>query len=160
MDKSKLMLTLIIVLLLLLLGTIVGAVMYIGTSLKNTQAAAPPKPSANLSVDQIDLYPLSSAINTNLLAEKPGDNNAIRISITIGIDNTDKKNSPDVLTLVQNKEAIVRDAALTILRGKTASYMKSDDGQQGFSKDLLDKLQTLFQTNLIVAVYISDIYVQ
>ncbi len=168
MEKSKPMMIIIIVLLVVLVGIIVGASFYIVSNLNkgsvNTEQTAPPTDASlgepkNLTPDKIDTVNLSQPINTNLLPEKEGESRAVRISLSIGIDNTDSKNSKKFIELLQSREAVIRDTALSVLRNKTASELNAGDSKDILADEILVELQEVFQSELIVKVYISDIYI-
>ncbi len=162
MEKNKVMMIVIIILLVVLLATIVG-VSFVAfrvftenkDSVATTQQVTP-----QLTPDQIDTLPLSSAMSTNLAAGSDGTSHIIKLSIAVGVNNTDKKLSPEFATLVQTKEAIIRDIALDVVKSKTYEELSRPDGRDILREEILVRLQNEFKNNLLVAVYISDWYLQ
>ena len=148
----------IIALLVLVLGAI-GFVSFflMKTMGKNTPNVTAAAPAAKLTVDQIEKVPLSSPLSTNLLSGNDGVEHYVKIDLSIGVNNTDKKESPKMITSLQNNEMVVRDIVLSILRGQTYNDLTQPDGQDLLKENIKSQLQDEFNSNLIVQVYISDL---
>jgi len=150
----------IIALLVLLLGAISAAsFFFIKTMGKgdNAEAASTEAPAVKLTVDQIEKVPLSSPISTNLSAGRDGVEHYVKINLAIGVNNTDKKESPKMVTSLQSNEMVVRDIILGVLRNQTYDVLTDTDGQELLKDSIKTQLQEEFNSNLIVQVYISDL---
>ncbi len=160
-DKNRIMMILILVLLVVLLGTIVGVSFY-AMKILNAGAQAQQKPVevSRLSVDEIDTVSMGDPISTNLKSTGDDKEHVARMSISVGIDNTDKKKSPATLQKVQDKIVVARDIALSTIMNTTYDDLMRPDGYDILKNQILAKLQETFNDNLIVEVYISDTYVQ
>jgi len=155
----------IIALLVILLGAVAFVSFYLFKTIgKNTSETANAASEANtatpvtkLTVDQIEKVPLSSPISTNLLTGDDGVEHYVKINLSIGVNNTDKKESPKMLTSLANNEMVVRDIILGILRNQTYEDLTLPEGQELLKDNIKSKLQDEFNSNLIVQVYISDL---
>jgi len=166
MEKNKMMMIVIIILLVLLLGTIVGVSLYalnaIGSGAEaeadNTEWSVS-GPAVRLGVDEITKVPLTSAISTNLRISEDGLNHYVRINFSIGINNTNKADSNELILKLQDNEVVIRDAIYQILRNKTYEDMANteEDSLRIIKDEIKGKLQDIFQSNLIVEIYISEI---
>jgi len=159
LDKSKPLMITIIALLVILLGAISFASFYfVRTMEKNASGASNTLTQAtHLSVDQIEKVSLSSPISTNLLNGKDGVEHYVKINLSVGVNNTDKKESPRMLSSLKSNEMVVRDIVLAILRNQTYEELTNPDGQDLLKDNIKTQLQDEFKSNLIVQVYISDL---
>ncbi len=164
MEKSKLMSIIIIVLLVVLIG-IVGVISFKAFSLLNQgeDAAAETETTQQASyvpIANIETVALTSPISTNLKTGPSGIEYSIRLSIAIGVDNTDPKASAELIAMLSAKEPIVRDICLSVITNMTYEELKAGDTQAILSNAILQRLQEEFETTLIYEVYVSDIYYQ
>ncbi len=166
MEKNKLMMIVIIVLLLLLLGTIVGvsvfALRYVNN--RNIEEASLDSPKATtvkqLKPDEIKEVPLLDPLSANLMTGADGVEHVIRVKISTGIDNTDKKQSPITIATVTANDTIIRDLAIDVLKKTTYQELSRPDGNDILKDRLLKRIQETFADNLIVTVYLSEMYLQ
>ncbi len=162
MEKSKIMFIVIIALLVILIG-IIGFISFKAFSMLNADPAAEEnatQQTSYVSIADIQTVPLSSPISTNLKTGPSGLEYSIRVSVAIGVNTTDQENSPALITLLTEKEPIVRDICLSVITNMTYEELKAGDSQAILSKAILLRLQEEFETNLIYDVYVSDIYIQ
>ena len=161
-GSSKPMLTIIIILLVLLLGTMVGASLYIlkeiraGGSASEGQAAASAPPA--LTIDQVTKVPLST-VSTNLRAGPDGTSGYVKLTLQVGVNNTVKKQSDAVIKSLADNEAVALDIVNGVLRDKTKEDLSGSDsnGMQSLKDEISDKLRQAFSTTLIVDVYVVEI---
>ena len=159
MDKSKPLMIIIIALLVVLIGAIsFVSVFFIKTmGHESTGVSGAETPAAQLTIDQIEKVPLSSPISTNLSSGNDGAVHYVKINLSIGVNNTDKKESPKMLASLQNNETVVRDIVLGIVRSQTYEALTATEGQELLKYNIKTQLQEEFSSNLIVQVYISDL---
>ena len=149
----------IIALLVVLLGAI-GFVSFfvLRTMGGNTQSAQGTEaPVTKLTLDQIEKVSLSSPISTNLLSGNDGVEHYVKINLSVGVNNTDKKESPKMVSSLQSNEMVIRDIVLGILRNQTYEDLTVPEGQDLLKDNIKTQLQDEFNSNLIVQVYISDL---
>jgi flagellar basal body-associated protein FliL len=165
MSNGKSMLIVFGVFMLVIIGVMVGAVFYISTLIgksggQSADGAPPPmQQQMQLAVDQISIFSLQNPISVNLLDGGDGVQHVIRLNVSIGVNNTDAKASPALLTTLANSEVIIRDAVNTILRNKTIQEVSAEeDGQAAIKQEILEKMQDIYKTPLIHEVYIGEIY--
>ncbi len=162
MEKSKIMFIVIIALLVILIG-IIGFISFKAFDMLNNGNEGNDNVVVQdnyVSISDLETVELSSPISTNLKTGASGLEYSIRVSIAIGVNNTDKDNSPKIIDLLTTKEAIVRDICLSVITNMTYEELKAGDTQSILSKAILLRLQEEFETNLIYDVYVSDIYIQ
>lgn len=163
MDKGKIVMIVIIGLLVVLLG-IIGVVGYkLVSSMSNENEAADAAPEeVVLTPSEITVVPVTEPIATNLKEGADGVAHSVRVTVAVGVDTREDnaKESAELVTLLTEKEVIVKDTCLTVIRDKTYEELKQNDAKTVLSEEILVSLQEAFDTNLIYAVYISDIYVQ
>ncbi len=162
-NKGKAMMIVIIVLLCVLIVSIFGVSFYAfrtfntnndnivdsGSNLVNTKVLNPA---------EITTYQLSAPIAVNLAVGTDGSQHSMSVEVGIGIDNTDKKESPTFLSLVQSQEVVVRDVIISVFRTKTIDEMRAVDSQEAVKQEILDKLRAEFDSNLIYSVYFGTFY--
>ena len=158
-NKNKLMMIIIIVLLAVLLVTI-AAVSVIAFRVISSE---PEDPAASilqvvpaLTPEDIYIVELSSPISTNLAVGASGATHFIRLSLALGVNNTEGRGSTDFIELISASEPIVRDVMLGVIKSKTYEELSRLGGRDVLRDEMLIRLQNTFQSNLLVAVYISD----
>ena len=159
MDKQKTLMIIIISLLVVLLGAVAFVSVYV-LKISDRYANEPPRTydtGTRLTVNQIEKVPLSSPISTNLYSKNDGVERYVKINLSIGINNTDKKESPKMLESLVKNEMVTRDIVLSILRNQTYEELTQPEGQELLKDHIKARLQEEYDTNLIVQVYISDL---
>jgi flagellar basal body-associated protein FliL len=149
----------IIVLLVILLGAVAFALIFV-LRLSDEHpngAIETSQQSGELTLDQIEKVPLSSPISTNLLRGADDAEHYVKINLSIGVNNTDKKESPKILESLNKNEMVTRDIVLSILRNQTYEDLSFPDRQELLKDNIRTRLQEEYGSNLIVQVYISDL---
>lgn len=158
LDKNKAMMIAIIILLVVLLVTI-GVGFFI--TFKNLDKSSAPKDEKPTAVDQNNISLVTAdEIITNLRVGADEKTHTIKVKISLGIDTSDKKNSEEFITMLGEKDLVVSDVILGVLRNKTYEELNKGDAQEILRDEILGKLQQQFNTNLIVTVYVSDLFLQ
>jgi flagellar basal body-associated protein FliL len=150
--------------LVVLIG-VVGSAMFFGYQYlkpmsagegSSTQNAAPESNEA-LKLNEIDKVPLSSEITTNLMPGNDGAEHYVKVQLTIGVNNTDKKESPEIVESLTANESITRDIVLSILHNHTYEELRAPEGQELLKDNIKIRLREEYDTHLIYQVYISDL---
>ncbi len=160
-NKGKAMMIIIIVLLSVLIISIFGVSFYALKMLNgnnSNETTVDMNTGRVLTPAEITTYDLASPISVNLATGTDGVRHSMSVEVGIGIDNTDKKESPSFLTLIQSQEVVVRDVIISVLRTKTVEEMQQIDSQEAIKQEILDKLRAEFSTNLIYSVYFGTFY--
>ncbi len=165
MDKSKKLFIVIIVLLVLLIGLIgfISFKLFSAISANEGEGANDPavtQQSSKVAISDIQTVSLAEPISTNLKIGPSGIEYGIRVSVSMGINNTDPKAAEPLIALLTSKEVIVRDICISVITNMTYEELKAGDAQAILSNAILVRLQEEFETNLICEVYVSDIYIQ
>ncbi len=160
-NKGKAMMIVIIVLLSILIVSIVGVGFFTMKAFKTSATVEKQiDVTQNKVLDAKDVftYELKNPIAVNLAIGTDQQQHSASVEIGIGIDNTDKKNSPTFITLIQAQEVVVRDVVISVLRTKTIDEMSSLDSQELIRQEILEKLRTEFNSELIYSVYFGTFY--
>jgi flagellar basal body-associated protein FliL len=163
MEKSKLMMIVIIALLVLLLATVVGVSFYI-MGLVNSQEAldpnAPPQAARALSLEEQQVVSLGEPIVTNLARDPnagPRDRGRmIRISVLFSYDITDSKLAAELAAKIDANLHIARSIALACIISSTYEDLSDAEGMANLADKIKIRLQEEFETSLIVSVYFDD----
>jgi len=155
------MMVVIIALLVILLVAIGGVSFFayrviasggLGTGQQNaTQQVVP-----ELKPDEVEILKLASPISTDLAIGADGKAHLIRLSLAVGVDNTDKKESPKLIALIVAKETLIRDIALGVIKSKTYEELSRPDGRDILKNEILEHIQATFQNPLLVSILIDD----
>jgi flagellar basal body-associated protein FliL len=158
-EKNKVMLVIIMALLALLLA----AIGFFGFSLMKFMKAGAQGEKAHaegtLSIEEVKLVELTKALSTNIMSEADNSRHVASVNISIGVDGTSKK-SEDLMETLREKESVVRDICLDVLRGSAYEELAVPEGKNQFRDAVLEKLRGEFQTNLIYQVYVKDWYLE
>lgn len=145
---------LIALLLLIVLG--IGFVGYLLASKKtpvviNTNTTS----VANTTLDASPYtYPLDEFL-VNLADE--GGKTYLKIKISLGYDTKNKKNMDKELA---DKTDNLRDTVISVLRSKKSTDINTQAGVDSLKKDIITRVNPLFQSGKVNSVYINDILVQ
>lgn len=161
MEKNKILMIVIIVLLVVLLGAIIFLGITIGNIVKTNESESnrgTVTRDVPVSLDELAIVPLDSAINTNLKTGTDGVSHMASVSLSVGAIKTNKKESPKIIESLTLNADVVKDICLSAIRAKTFEELRRQDGQDVLRNEILIRLREEFQTNLIYTVYITDMY--
>ena len=163
MDKNNVMMTVIIILLVVLLGIIGFMSFYLMDFFANSKNAPPaPQIGSERHVPQDQQVTVVYDEPIKGLISEPGANpHAITFKLSIGLDNSDKKQSKavaDLNTLLVARESVIKSFVSEILYNHPHEDFADNTGtmKTTLSKEILERLQVEFQTDLIVDVYLSE----
>ncbi len=158
MEKNKVMMIVIIVLLFVLLGTVVGVGFYAINALSSDeqQISESEKAVPKLKPHEITVVHVNDAIAVNLQPGEDGsDSHYARIKISVGVNNLEK-DSAEFITMLQEREVLIKDLAIDVLRSKTYESLSRPDSIELLKMEMLERLREKFDTNLIVDVIVSE----
>ena len=160
--RNKGMIIIIIVLLVVLMAAAGIGVFFFVQSSDRQQEMEIDAPATVLHLSEQDIFDidLDSPIRTNLAKSIDGSSHVISIDLSIGINNTVNRESNAIIDLVTEKDRVVRNVALTVIRKRTIQELERPDGLEMLERDILSRLQEQFNSNLIVRVIGSDMILQ
>jgi flagellar basal body-associated protein FliL len=126
---------------------------------ENSQGGQTDGVSQNSSVGPADIETVKfkEPITTNLaISASSSKTHMIQFSFSVGVNKTVKKESAAMAALLQEKEDIVKRAAIDLISRKTPEQIETPEAKNIFAKELLDRLQNDFDTNLIVDIYVYE----
>jgi flagellar basal body-associated protein FliL len=162
MEKSKLMMIIIMALLVLLLGTVGGVSFYVMNMIRNQPSLADAGSAAqqvarNLSIDEMETISLGDTMLTNLArSEGSRQNHYLRASGFIAYDATDRKEAEALAARINENIQFARSIALACIWGSTYEELSETDGPAILADRIRIRLQEEFESNLIVRVYFED----
>ena len=160
MDKNKGMFAVIIALLLIVLGSVGGIGYYLISSpggLGGGEGGILVSASNRVGLDDLVEIVIPDPIVTNLATTEDGrTGNMARVSLSIGIDNTDERRSRDIIRTVSDNENIVKDLVISVITQKTINDLNQANSREILRDEILKVLQEEFNTNLIVRVIIHE----
>ncbi|MCL2216340.1 MAG: flagellar basal body-associated FliL family protein [Defluviitaleaceae bacterium] len=165
MDKSKLMMIIIIALLVLLLGTVVGVTFYlinlVGDESPDFQQAEDRTLPPNLSLMDLVEIPLGERFSTNLAIGEHGTSDTVLASIVLGINNTGEQGEiDDFVDDVNDRIRMARGIVLDVLGERTYEQVRTPEGRNAAAEEIKLRLQAAFSTNLIILVEFPEWFVQ
>ena len=157
MEKSNLMMIVIIVLLLALLGTVVGVAFFAFNMVQGMEAASAgagfERQVRTLHPDEINHVMVGSEITTNLANEGGSiSNHFIRAQLVVGYDNTQGRDSENAAELIEENMTAIRMMAIDSISSRTFAELSSPGGRIALQDELLYALQNDFRTNMVVSV--------
>ena len=158
MEKGKTMMIVIIALLVLLLGTVIAvSIMLIGSFGDGTavEVDQPAQTIRDFSIGDLETISLGASFSTNLAVD-PADGvttHIVRTDVFIAIDT--RGDAAELTTLRNNlslRNAMARSVVINTFLEMTFTDIRSPEGKAAVSEIILDRLQDLFESNLIVLV--------
>jgi len=161
MDKNKGMMMIIIIMLGLIIAAIIaGAVFLLMSDFGNADGQqivveihhAPQE----ISEQDIRSFTLSNDITTNLFSPD-GGRHVVRVTVGIGINNTDESEADDFIDMLLEREIVILDTVTNVLRRTTRQQLEVVGGSEAVADEILDALQVAFGSQLIVRVYLGNL---
>ncbi|MDQ7082638.1 MAG: flagellar basal body-associated protein FliL [Aquificota bacterium] len=110
-----------------------------------------PKPTVSPEAVGV-MYKLEPAFIVNLA--DPELTMYARVSVTLELA------SPEVVTEVQKREPIIRDAVIEILSNKTSRELRSPEGREQLKLEIIKRINTILVQGGIRNVYFTEFVVQ
>ena len=162
MDKSRLMLIVIIALLIILIGAVIGTALFLFSGnatdpniFAETVDHVHPVQRRTL-MDLIEV-PLGERINTNLATAADGRVAMVLSEVVVGIDNQAEASELDPFLI--NFNARIGMARSIIINEFGRAYfddINTTEGQLALAETMTRALREAFDTNLILRVFFSD----
>lgn len=161
-GKNKMGTTLIIVLLVALVLSIIAGftVLYIKMAKGDKKVEPATTSIESIAMEDISIFSTGKVIVTNLQEGPDKESHVIRLGVNLGIDISKKKakDAEALLLTLEEKKPIVNDIITSVCRSKTFEELKRNDAKVILKDEILLKIQKKFNTNLIVDVYIDEIF--
>lgn len=148
-GKGKLLLALLLLLILLAGGG--GGAYYFLFVKKEEKKEEVPEPKVSPEAVGV-MYKLEPAFIVNLA--DPELTMYARVSVTLELS------SPEVVTEVQKREPIIRDAVIEILSNKTSRELRSPEGREQLKLEIIKRINTILVQGGIRNVYFTEFVVQ
>ncbi|WP_180270673.1 flagellar basal body-associated FliL family protein [Sporanaerobium hydrogeniformans] len=155
MDK-KFKIFVIVTLAILLIA--IGGCTFVVLNLINKTNSAVSEAVKEEKPKELKVVGLGDAITVNL-SDEYGESHVMRVVISFGVDEKSKefkKFNSDVT----EKNVIIRDAIIDIMREQTFEMMNKKDGKTKLSDEVKTKINKLLDTKIIEKVYCSDFFIQ
>ena len=157
-DKGKGMMLIIIIMLgVIIVAIVAGAVFLLTSDFGNggeMQIVIIEQPA--ISEQDIRAVTLSSDITTNLLSHD-GARHVVRVTVGVGINNTNESEADDFISMLLEREIVMKDIATNILRRTTREQLAVVGGTEAVADEILEALQDAFGSQLIVRVYLGNL---
>ncbi|MCL1843924.1 MAG: hypothetical protein FWF79_08930 [Defluviitaleaceae bacterium] len=156
MDKSKMMMIIIIALLVLLLGTVVGVAVHLvfmgGDDV--TVWNEPGQPGVVQPIRPADVYGISLERITTSLAPGPGGRvDSIIVEPYVGLDGrVDEEELNAFINEFNRGINLARAEAIRVFLALEFDEIRTNEGRDAAAEILKNRLQELFESNLIVKV--------
>jgi len=159
MDKNKGMMMIIIIMLAVIIVAIVAGAIFLltsdfGNNSGETHVIIIEQPE--ISEQDIRTITLSNDITTNLLSHD-GGRHVVRVTVGVGINNTDISEADDFIDMLLEREIVMKDIATSILRRTTRDQLAIVGGTETVADEILMALQDAFGSQLIVRVYLGNL---
>lgn len=103
---------------------------------------------------------LGDAILTNITSEGNNVQHFAKVQISIGVDASDEKAYTELSTKIEEKSASIRNELITAIGEQTYSMLSAANAKTKLADDIIIRLNTLLDTDLIYEVYYADFFVQ
>ena len=162
MDKSRLMLIVIIALLVILIGTVIGTTLFLlsGDDTDPDIFAEMPEPvfhPQRTNLMDLEEVSLGDRISTNLAATPDGRASMVMANVVLGIDS--QADAAELDRFLINLNARIGMARSVVINEFGRAYfddINSTEGQLALAETMTRALQEAFETNLIVRVFFSE----
>lgn len=106
----------------------------------------------------IKIVALDEAITANLVGDER-NRSMVRISVGFGVDSKDKTYK-DFSSKFTEKQLVVRNEVISILRAQTYEMMTRNDAQDKLAEEIKTRVNDILDTQIIKEVYFGEFFVQ
>lgn len=138
---------------------VAGSTFFILTQLKKAPAQVTETVKEEIKKTDLAKIELEEAITSNVYEEGSMQHIA-RISVSLGVDQSAKKEYEAFTTLYSENIALIRNEIIQVIREQTYSMMSKADAQTKLGSEIVNRLNKLLDTELIKEVYFKDFFVQ
>jgi len=167
MEKSSLMMIIIIALLVALLATVVGVTLFAFNMVQNMETSTQhveqgrDRTPRELTPEQITRVAIGDSIITNLATEGgSGFSGVARVQILVGYDNTQGSESVEIANRIDSQTTLIRTITLAALQERSYQELTTRGAMEALGADILERLQNDFNTNMIVEVSFYEWMIQ
>ena len=104
--------------------------------------------------------PLGEAILTNITSENANIQHFAKIKIAIGVDSTDEDKYTEITTKIEEKASNIRSEIISTIGEQTYSMLNAANGKEKLADEIITRLNTLLDTDLIYEVYYEEYFIQ
>lgn len=151
MDKKFKVFVIVSIVFLTLITVAGGVTVFFMMNGANKTASSEEKSSKQ----SMEIIHLAEPLNSNLKMDKDNIPHIVRIAVGFEIDNKDK-NYKTFMENFNNKQIIIRDGIISLLRSQTYSEIN----KESLSNMIKEKVNSLLGTDIIQTVYFGDFFVQ
>lgn len=151
MDKKFKVFVIVSIVFLTLITVAGGVTVFFMMNGANKMASSEEKSSKQ----SMEIIHLDEPLNSNLKMDKDNIPHIVRIAVGFEIDNKDK-NYKTFMEDFSNKQIIIRDGIISLLRSQTYSEIN----KESLSDMIKEKVNSLLGTDIIQTVYFGDFFVQ
>ena len=144
-----------IVVILVLVMAIGGLIMVITTMSKNAGSGG----TGEIPPEELELLMLAEVVTSNLEIGQDNIAHIVRAALTFEIHNKDDSYDTFIENF-NNKQVIIRDEIIKILRRTTYETLTQAGAQEQLSNEIKDTINALFDTQIIQKVYFAELFVQ
>lgn len=138
---------------------VAGSTFFILTQLKKTPAQVTETTKVEIKKTDLAKIELEEAITSNVY-EEGSVQHVARIHVSLGVDQSSKKEYEAFTTLYSENIALIRNEIIQVIREQTYSMMSKADAQTKLGSEIVNRLNKLLDTELIKEVYFKDFFVQ
>ncbi|HAN10601.1 MAG TPA: hypothetical protein DCP90_08340 [Clostridiales bacterium] len=151
----------VILLLLVVIGTQFYLIMQMsnaGTG-KETEESKDKEKKALISIEDVEPVSVVEKKIYTLAPDSSGQQYTLRVTIHLGV-NTKSSEYKEKAKLIEEKKPIISDIIDTAIRGKNYENYQLPTFWTDLKKELLEKINEKFDTDIMVDVYFEDVYIQ
>jgi len=162
MEKGKGMMLVIIGMLGVIIAALVAGFIFLFTQMDSEAGDVNIIRHDPIAVSEMDIMivEMSNPVQTNLYISPGGSRHVVRAYFGIGINNTDPDAAQEFRREMMEREIAIMDRITNVLRRTTREELAHVDGSDLLAEQILLILQDLFDTRMIVRVYISNLVTQ
>ena len=157
-NKMGMILIILLLVILLVLFAVGFAFLYKAMNKTNEGGEANVTTQQVLAIEDITPFSVGEPIVTNLLKGPDNKEHVIKISVNLGV-NTSKEGEA-LLSTLETQRVVVKDTIVGICSNKTYEELSVSDARTLLKNEILVKMQEVFATDLIVDVYIDEMFTQ
>ena len=155
-NKFKLFVIIAIVVLAL---AIAGSTFFVLKVFNSNQIEAATA-SSKAKAPNLKAISLGESILTNIATDGGSVQHFAKVQISIGVDSSDEKTYAELETKITNQSASVRNALITTIGEQTYSMLNGANGKEKLADEIITRLNTLLDTDLIYEVYFEEYFIQ
>lgn len=155
-GKFKLFVIIALVVLALAIG---GSTFFVWRAISNNTVANANQ-TENVKDEVLKPIDLGDSILTNIATESGNVQHFAKVQVSIGVSASDEKAFTALSEKIQKNSASIRSELISTIGEQTYTMLNATNGKEKLADEMISRLNTLLDTDMVCKVYFQEYFIQ